>query len=146
MHLAFLTRISEKELLAGIRGLQVPVSAVRVFAPIKGQSLLYHLCREVAPVGQETPRNRSTVVIHVGDFCANRAAFAEPVQRPFCVLAVRMVQLRRIDAMKTDLGVLDRDRVAIGDPGSARKDAGTRQMPRALWVKGCGIRRCAVGR
>jgi hypothetical protein len=90
MHVASLTGISEKELLAGIRGLQVPVSAVRVFAPIKGQALLHHLGGEVAPVGQEAPGNRSTVVIHVGDFRANCVALAEPVQRPFCVLAVRM--------------------------------------------------------
>jgi len=139
MHLAFLARISEEELLARIRGLQVTVPAVGVFAPIEGQSLLHHLGREVAPIGQEAPRNRSTVVIHVGDFCANRVALAEPVQRPFCVLAVRVVQLRRIDAKKTDLGVLDPDRVAIGDPGASRKDAGMRQMPRTLRVKGSSV-------
>lgn len=97
MHVASLTRISEKELPAGVRGLEVPVSAVRIFPPIKGQPLLHHLGRKVASIGQETLRNRSAVIIHVGDFRANCVAFAELVQCPFCVLAVRVVQLRRID-------------------------------------------------
>jgi hypothetical protein len=146
MHVAFLARIREEELPAGVRGLQVPVLAVRVIAPIKSEALLHHLGGEITPVGQEAPGNRSAVVIHVGDFRADCVALAEPMQRPFPVLPMRMVQLRRIDPEKAYLGVLDPDRVAIGDPGPAGQDAGMRQVTRALRVKGRRMTRGPAGR
>jgi hypothetical protein len=97
VHPPFLTRVGEKELFSGVGRFEMTILAAREPRPVKRQALPYHFSRKVTTIGEIAPGNGATVIVDIGDFCSHGVAFAKPVQGPFRVLSMRVVQLRRVD-------------------------------------------------
>ena len=58
---------------------------------------------EVTPVGQKTGRDRAVKVIAMADMRPDRLAGAQPGQRELGVLAIGLVQFRRVDMQELDV-------------------------------------------
>jgi hypothetical protein len=122
IHPPLLACIGQPELLSRVGCFQPPILPARELCPVDGKAKLHHFCRQVPAVWQGAFCNRPAVIIHGYNLCPHCLPFAQANQRKLCVFPIGMIEFRGINPEQSDLGLLNRDGVAINHISWATKD------------------------
>lgn len=116
---ALVLGIDAPELFAGSVRLEMPIAAAGKPGPIKRQSLRDQGGRQIRPVREEAFRDDALVGQAFGQDRPDGLTLAQGDHGELRLLAIGLIQFRRVDAGQPDVGAGDDDRVAIDDMAAA---------------------------